>query len=512
MEFLYRQVKYVKNRAHIFSALVLLLLLASTSDAQDLSVYGSPLEITISVDINALYQNYHDSESKEDYRLWQQWSSLGLGHGTQAWSPDGKWIAFNGALRDFLWIVSTDGGIPTCIFSDTSYETEKHIFFSSIGDLSFTPDSQEITFYNTHIDVEKGSIADIDETGGGTIGPGQYSIESINIYTGVHRVIVEGTKPCWSSDGRYLCYLNFDYREYIDELEADHSNALTILDTVTGEKWFLTDGSPHVYSPSIHSCHFTPDDSSVIFSMDIEDNQSQFFRVPINGGEPEQISFPIHDGDGTGYQRRDFDISFDGKWIIYTDINENKLFEYSGSTGGRAYSTSRQTYHLCAFNIASGETYKLFPEPQDTNMYGQTPSFSADGTKFCYGLSDWNSRDTKSPHIYISDFDPDSFRKIVHVEEEHPGGYVLMENYPNPFNPTTTIEFTLPEAGFTELSVYNISGQKVRDLVSEEMTAGVHSAVWDGRDQQGNPVSSGVFISRLRTRDNVFSNRMILVK
>lgn len=109
------------------------------------------------------------------------------------------------------------------------------------------------------------------------------------------------------------------------------------------------------------------------------------------------------------------------------------------------------------------------------------------------------------------DFNPDSFSKIVLVEEE-PASFALLNNYPNPFNLSTTIEFTLPEGGFTELVIYNISGQKIRELLSADMTPGVHSVVWDGRDENGTPVSSGIFISRLKNRDNVFSNRMMLVK
>ena len=115
-------------------------------------------------------------------------------------------------------------------------------------------------------------------------------------------------------------------------------------------------------------------------------------------------------------------------------------------------------------------------------------------------------------NIYFCNFYPENYGKVVMVEAEEPSGFALLKNYPNPFNPATTIEFTVPEAGFTEIVIYNMSGQKIRELVSADMTPGVHSVVWDGCDENGTPVSSGVYISHLKTGDNVFSNRMMLVK
>ncbi|MFC1539689.1 CotH kinase family protein [Candidatus Latescibacterota bacterium] len=97
-------------------------------------------------------------------------------------------------------------------------------------------------------------------------------------------------------------------------------------------------------------------------------------------------------------------------------------------------------------------------------------------------------------------------------EDDIPLAFSLGQNYPNPFNPVTTIPFSIPEAGFVELTVYNISGQKVRELLAENMSAGVHTIIWDGRDENGAPVSSGVFITLLKTKDNVVSKRMLLIK
>ena len=84
--------------------------------------------------------------------------------------------------------------------------------------------------------------------------------------------------------------------------------------------------------------------------------------------------------------------------------------------------------------------------------------------------------------------------------------------YPNPFNPATTISFTLPEAGFARLAVYNISGQLVRELVSENLTPGQHEIVWDGRNSNGAQVSSGVYIARLAARGRTAVRKITLVR
>ncbi|HEV2122355.1 MAG TPA: alginate lyase family protein, partial [Chloroflexota bacterium] len=75
-----------------------------------------------------------------------------------------------------------------------------------------------------------------------------------------------------------------------------------------------------------------------------------------------------------------------------------------------------------------------------------------------------------------------------------PTEFKLDSNYPNPFNPTTTITYHLPEATHVTLAVYNVAGQRVAQLVSSEQGAGVHQAVWDGRDASGVPVASGLYL------------------
>lgn len=72
-----------------------------------------------------------------------------------------------------------------------------------------------------------------------------------------------------------------------------------------------------------------------------------------------------------------------------------------------------------------------------------------------------------------------------------------MVNYPNPFNPTTTISFSIPDNSKIELSIYNIKGQKVKTLANSQFIKGNHSVIWNGDDESGQPVSSGLYFYKL---------------
>ncbi|MCK4694705.1 MAG: T9SS type A sorting domain-containing protein, partial [Candidatus Cloacimonetes bacterium] len=97
----------------------------------------------------------------------------------------------------------------------------------------------------------------------------------------------------------------------------------------------------------------------------------------------------------------------------------------------------------------------------------------------------------------------------------------LFANYPNPFYPknkgirsssNTTIRYDLSKSGQVNLEIYNIKGQLVKTLVNEFKTAGLYSAVWDGRDNTGLKVSSGIYLYKLCSKDFICMKKMILIQ
>lgn len=93
-----------------------------------------------------------------------------------------------------------------------------------------------------------------------------------------------------------------------------------------------------------------------------------------------------------------------------------------------------------------------------------------------------------------------------------PAEYALEQNYPNPFNPETTIKYQLPQPGHVRLAVFNALGHQVRLLVDREQPAAYHLIVWDGRDQAGNIVPSGLYFYRLESGKFSTMKKMIMMK
>jgi len=95
----------------------------------------------------------------------------------------------------------------------------------------------------------------------------------------------------------------------------------------------------------------------------------------------------------------------------------------------------------------------------------------------------------------------------------------LSQNYPNPFNPSTTIPFRVESGQWsvvrpvhTSLTIYNLTGQRVRILLDEEMLPGDYQAIWNGKDDNNKKVSSGIYFYRFKAGDNSETKKMIMLK
>jgi len=93
-----------------------------------------------------------------------------------------------------------------------------------------------------------------------------------------------------------------------------------------------------------------------------------------------------------------------------------------------------------------------------------------------------------------------------------PVEFALHENYPNPFNPTTTLRFDLPDISDVTLTIYNMLGQRVRTFNMNDTPAGYHSIKWNATNDYGDPVGAGVYLYQLQTKDFVKTRKMVLLK
>ncbi len=88
----------------------------------------------------------------------------------------------------------------------------------------------------------------------------------------------------------------------------------------------------------------------------------------------------------------------------------------------------------------------------------------------------------------------------------------FMSNYPNPFNPSTRITYSIPENEYISIIIYDLNGRKVKVLFNEIQSAGKHSIEWDGRNEKGESVSAGMYIYTLITLDHILKKKMIVLK
>ena len=92
-----------------------------------------------------------------------------------------------------------------------------------------------------------------------------------------------------------------------------------------------------------------------------------------------------------------------------------------------------------------------------------------------------------------------------------PESFDLYQNYPNPFNPQTTIDYQLPAKAFVTLKIYDMLGKEVRTLVNENIPAGKHSVVWDGKNELDESVASGIYFCQLNVKDEFLHTKKLLL-
>ncbi len=142
------------------------------------------------------------------------------------------------------------------------------------------------------------------------------------------------------------------------------------------------------------------------------------------------------------------------------------------------------------------------------------PSMTAPSALAVRGRSwvSWVDARTEGPNVYIQGYV--HFQTDVTDDDDVtlPSEFSLAQNYPNPFNPTTQIAFTLAQRTDLTLTIYNVLGQEIRALAQGAYPAGAHQILWDGADNSGSSVASGIYFYRLKTADYTQTRKMTLLK
>ncbi len=145
--------------------------------------------------------------------------------------------------------------------------------------------------------------------------------------------------------------------------------------------------------------------------------------------------------------------------------------------------------------IYEGYSFQLYDPVADEYIDMRT----TDHYSFTYG---WSSR---TLYVIVS-------ATFLNAEDKTPTRFALMQNVPNPFNSSTEISFTLPADENVSLEILDINGRVIRNVISANMTSGRHTVVWDGKDNKGQNVSSGVYFYRITAGDFNETRKMMLIK
>lgn len=149
----------------------------------------------------------------------------------------------------------------------------------------------------------------------------------------------------------------------------------------------------------------------------------------------------------------------------------------------------------------------------------QLASLDSDGDGFSNGVElqnptgVWSGGPVGDPSKVTNPGNPLSKPNPTSVTENTlPQQYRLLNNYPNPFNPTTTIAFEIPKSEFVTLQIFNVNGELIKTIMNENLNAGRFEKNWNGRDETENQVVSGIYFYRIKAGHFENSRRMILLK
>jgi immune inhibitor A len=234
-------------------------------------------------------------------------------------------------------------------------------------------------------------------------------------------------------------------------------------------------------------------------------------------GSPANEYFLVENRQKIGY---DSQLPHHGLMIYHVDQNigdygANDLEWYPGYTDSGHYKVAlEQSDGLWQMekNINTGNSGDPYPGTYNrrTFNFSSTPnSQSYAGAETYVGVTNISdSGDTMTCDLLVSSSDV----KDQGDDDLLPNSYTLKQNYPNPFNPETKIEYQLKENGWVKLEIFNLLGQKIFTLVDGHNEKGEHLVTWDGTDEQGKPLPSGIYFYQLTTEGVQKTNKMILLK
>jgi hypothetical protein len=256
--------------------------------------------------------------------------------------------------------------------------------------------------------------------------------------------------------------------------------------------------SPHMQAAEgCIACHMAT--AGALPNGDIETfgSHSLNMKVPKTGDDNVSACAPCHGTIGTKFSDKklyvngnadlDGNGTADGLQIEMQGLLDKiaKLLPPLGSTTVTVDSSYTQVQAAAAYN------YLMVEEDRSLGIHNP---------RYAYSLL----------AVSLQKLDPTT--DIQLIDDTAPQTYSLEQNYPNPFNPTTNIKYTIPREGNVNIEVYDITGKLVNTLVNQSMNSGTYNVTWNGTNNSGQNVVSGIYIYRIQANDFVSVKKMILLK
>ena len=183
-----------------------------------------------------------------------------------------------------------------------------------------------------------------------------------------------------------------------------------------------------------------------------------------------------------------------------SDPDNNMQYEYNGSSlnwYSQAWSPDHSKVVMAGV-YADSSYYPYLPYSSFLYIYNiSTDSFTATtGTNYFI------------PVFWVGESDV----SVDEPADNFPREFVLYSNYPNPFNPTTTLRYDLPEDSHVSIMIFDLMGREIRTLINKQQSAGIKSIMWDGTNDLGQPLSAGMYLYRISAGDFHSVKKMVLLK
>lgn len=251
--------------------------------------------------------------------------------------------------------------------------------------------------------------------------------------------------------------------------------------------------------PGFSALAFDSQDS--LFAISTEGPAYPLYRIDIENGSAEKVGDTWNAFTCLAFDPTDgllWAVNADSANGVYTLNPKNAATDFVGPTGISSGKVSGIMFDQVG-NLFG--VYRTILTSRYISIDKVTGKSTTKGSMGFKGINDLTSCLKRSSFVV-------SIENLV----QNPVKYALSENYPNPFNPTTTINYALKENTFVKLQVYNLLGQVVKTLVNENQAGGYKTTNWDGTNQSGIKVPSGVYIYRIEADKFVQSRKMILIK